>query len=105
MDEFVVLLAGEFDISNARQISDRVAGMLKEGAASRIVLDLKGVSFLDCAGIRSILYAQRLAGAAGRDLVIRHPGAFIAETIQILGLASQLYEYRAHSIKRVSEET
>jgi hypothetical protein len=38
MDGFVVVLAGKFDICNARQKSDRVAGVLAEGVASRIVL-------------------------------------------------------------------
>lgn len=73
MDEFVVLLAGEFDIANASQISDRVASVLADGVAMRVVLDLKRVSFLECAGIRSILYAKRQAGAAGREFVVRHP--------------------------------
>ena len=92
LDEFVSL-AGEFDISNARQISERVAGVLREGTASRVVLDLKGVSFLDCAAIRSILYAQRLREGAGRDLIVRHPAP------------AGMYGYGTQPIKRVSEET
>jgi anti-sigma B factor antagonist len=103
MDEFVVSLAGEFDICNARQIGDRVAEVLAEKVASRIVLDLKGVTFMDCAGIRSILYAQRLAGASGRDLVVRHPAPMVAESIRVLGLASQLYEHRSNSVRDVRE--
>jgi anti-anti-sigma factor len=91
MAEMVVVLTGEFDMSNARQISDRVVGVLNDSASARIVLDLRGVTFLDCAGIRSILYAQGLAASAGRQLIVRHPAPFIAQTIRILDLAQRFY--------------
>ncbi len=63
MPELILVLTGEFDISNARQIGERVAEALSSCASSRVVLDLERVSFLDCAAIRSILYAQCLAAA------------------------------------------
>jgi len=91
MPELVLVLSGEFDISNARQINDLVAGALNSCASSRLVLDLEGVSFLDCAAIRSILYAQRQAASRGRELVVRNPAPIIGESFRILGLAKQLY--------------
>ena len=69
----VVAPAGEIDMATA----DRVTAALEDGGAEHevVVLDLRGVTFLDTSGVRLIVAEQRRAQEAGhRFAVVRGPG-------------------------------
>lgn len=94
MTEVVVSLNGEFDISNAEQISGLVSRAVKQAPAGagplRIVLDLAGVTFLDCAAIHRILEAQDACARRGGELVVKNADSMIVTTFEVLGLQSRL---------------
>jgi anti-anti-sigma factor len=64
-----VALAGELDIVNAPELESQLA-TIEADAADTLVLDLRGVEFIDSTGLRALIAANERARAAGRRLVI-----------------------------------
>ncbi|MFI6627170.1 STAS domain-containing protein [Streptomyces sp. NPDC050528] len=58
----VVALSGEIDLLTAHQLSARL-DMLTAGPRPDLVLDLRSVSFIDCAGLSVLRRAQNRAAA------------------------------------------
>src|ERR1044072_5150967 len=57
-DRVVLLLEGELDLENAAPLDERL--LAAEGSdAKQIVLDLRGLRFIDSSGLRSILLATK----------------------------------------------
>ena len=68
-DVVTVALNGEFDISCARQVEEELRQA--EGRKPRtLVLDLRGLSFMDSTGLRVILSADSRATKEGHRFVI-----------------------------------
>jgi anti-anti-sigma factor len=63
-DTFVVSPAGELDLSTARELGDALAGVADRGA-TRVVLDLRGLTFVDSSGVGLIVKFQRYYAAEG----------------------------------------
>jgi anti-sigma B factor antagonist len=83
-----VLLAGELDCASAA-----VAHLALERAgqdAIEIVLDLSRVAFLDAAGLRFLISAQRRARAAHRRLIVRRPSRTVRRMIDLAGASPLL---------------
>ena len=57
-DSVIVALAGELDTVSERHVTGLVTRLL-EKEARRVLFDLSGVQFLDTAGIRGLISAQR----------------------------------------------
>jgi anti-anti-sigma factor len=77
----VVTLAGEIDLSTV----DRLASAL-EPLDGRVVVDLHGVSFLDCMGIGILVAVRNRLLVDGGDLHLRSPQAQVRRMLTILGL-------------------
>lgn len=60
----VLGLEGPIDVSQAMDLRD-LLGEEIDGAAARVVLDLKDVTFIDSSGIGVLVTAHRRADAAG----------------------------------------
>jgi anti-anti-sigma factor len=58
----VVRLAGELDLAAAPAAAAAVDDVLDEGCG-RLVVDLRALSFIDSAGVHTVLWAQRAAEA------------------------------------------
>jgi anti-anti-sigma factor len=83
-----LLLAGELDCASAA-----VAHLALERAgqdAIEIVLDLSRVVFLDAAGLRFLISAQRRARAAHRRLIVRRPSRSVRRMIDLTGASPLL---------------
>jgi anti-anti-sigma factor len=71
-ERVIVRLLGELDFATA----DDLAAVVRQGCPGRseLVLDLSGLNFVDCAGLRVLLYARARARRDGfRLLLIRGP--------------------------------
>jgi anti-anti-sigma factor len=81
----VATLAGELDLTNARELEDRLSSAADPGA--RLVLDLNHVVFIDSAALHVLF---RLARVRGRDhlTVVVEPTAAISRTLEIVGFPS-----------------
>ena len=62
-DDVTVALTGELDLSTAAQVEQALAEA-EEKRPERMVLDLRGLSFMDSTGLRMVLSAD---GRARRD--------------------------------------
>jgi anti-anti-sigma factor len=89
-DIHVVALRGELDIVTAHGLTDA----LVEVAGSTVVVDLSGLTFMDCSGIDALVTARSriLANGLGQ-LVLTRPGAIIRRALEIVGLQAWIVEW------------
>jgi anti-anti-sigma factor len=78
------ILAGELDAREARALLTQAAITIDD-QAERLVLDLAGVVFLDCAGARALAIAVGLA-PAGCPVIVRSLSPEAARFLELLGL-------------------
>lgn len=80
----VVALREELDISDAT----RMAGALSAAAASgsRIMVDLAGLTFIDCSSLHALVSARKQARQAGGDLVLASPRQPVARLVSLTDL-------------------
>ncbi len=81
----VVTVSGEVDVATApalRECLDRVVG-LDEGA---VVVDLRGVTFIDSTGLGVLIGAHRASSDAGRELRLVLAEPRILKVFEITGL-------------------
>jgi len=66
-------VTGEFDLAATEAVENALLSV-ENGANSEIVLDLRGVTFLDSTGLRTITSADHRARESGRVLkIVRGP--------------------------------
>jgi anti-anti-sigma factor len=81
---YVLSLEGELDLSSAPVFEARVAEL---EALVSCVVDLHGLDFIDCAGVRALVnMAQELTARGGR-LVLTRPQTPVANVLKIVGPA------------------
>lgn len=89
-DTGVILhLSGEVDLS----VQEHLLAMIEEalvGPPAAVVVDLAGLRFLDCAGVRALLQAQRAAQACGCALSVRNPQPMVEQVLRIVRVADVL---------------
>jgi anti-sigma B factor antagonist len=81
--------AGELDLPGSRRLSTAVDELVEAGFED-IVIDLRGLEFIDCAGVRVLLTQHAAAVRDGRRLSLIHGRACIrrvfvlTETLDLL---------------------
>lgn len=84
--DVAVKLAGEFDLSNASQLRERLAGAI-ESKASRIVIDMADVTFIDSSGLAEMVLARNNL-ASDRSLVISNLRPSVQKVFDLTGLST-----------------
>jgi anti-anti-sigma factor len=77
-------LVGELDLASAPQL-DRIIGSARLATAEATTLDLSGLTFMDCRGLRSVV---SISSAAGFQLVPGQPQ--IQRLFELTGLLDTL---------------
>jgi len=91
-DGFVVVaLSGELDVADA-DWSETLDDALGDGA-SRLVLDLTNVTFIDSSVVRALVLAYREANERGGWVRVVYTHHLIRRVIEICGLAEVLPQY------------
>lgn len=84
-----VIPKGEIDISSAPQLDEAFEGVLA-GGSDRVAVDLRGVSFMDSTGLRSLILAhRRLADGDGLLAVIPGTGS-VRRVLEVAGVLDSL---------------
>ena len=85
-----VTLRGELDLATAPELEGLVNERLDTG--QEVVIDLRGLEFMDSSGIRVLVAAHARAGRSGTRLVIVRPerGHPVAKIIEVSGLDGEL---------------
>jgi anti-anti-sigma factor len=66
-------LTGEFDLTGVGRVENALDVAFKTPALRRVVFDLRELSFLDLAGLRTILRADQRASEAALELTVVRP--------------------------------
>ena len=82
----VVTLDGEFDISNTPQVGYRMSDILSACEAD-VVIDLRGVCFLDSKMVRTLVHAFRQADGRSCELVLVRPNPLVWRVFEVGGLS------------------
>jgi len=82
-DEALVSVHGELDLFSLDVLREALADAPE---ASRVVIDLHGVEFLDCAALRFIEDAAKQYAADSRSLRVEHASGLVNHLIEILKL-------------------
>ncbi len=88
-DHVRLSLYGEFDIAGAPHFEAALAELERE-RPERILLDLRGLSFLDSTGLRALLLADTRAREDGRRLTILQGPEAVRRVFEITGLEERL---------------
>jgi anti-anti-sigma factor len=84
-----VRLYGEVDLSTVGSLGHKLEECAAAGCR-RIVVDLRGVTFLDCAGVRVVLAADAAAHAGGWELVLIEGSAPVQRVFELAGARDRL---------------
>ena len=85
----LVALSGELDVDSAGQVEERLLAV--EGPApERIVLDLRGLAFIDSTGLSLLINANRRAEKVGRRLTIVSGTGPTRRLLRTVGLDTRL---------------
>jgi anti-sigma B factor antagonist len=79
----VVRATGEVDVMTAGRLRSALAHLVREGR--NLVVDLRGVRFMDASGIGALVGAQRLARHTGVTLTLRRPSPGVARLLKVTG--------------------
>ena len=82
-------LAGEFDLSNATQVEDALKEIESE-RPSLLVLDLRGLTFMDSTGLRVMVSADARARDDSRRLAVVQGPESVHRVFRITGLDDHL---------------
>jgi anti-sigma B factor antagonist len=81
----VLRLQGDLDVSTAPELAELCRSVHARGA-TEVVIDLTETTFLDSAGLRALVGAQRLFGGDGANVRLSHPSETVIRLLDITGL-------------------
>jgi anti-sigma B factor antagonist len=84
-DAFLVSVVGELDLHTTPQLRAALAG-LDGREATRLVVDLTDVTFLDSAALKALIAEARARRAAGRELVLVCDNRSTLRVLEVTGV-------------------
>ena len=84
-----VLVTGELDIATTGQMHAYVEYVLGEPGTTRVILDMRGVSFIAAAGIGLLTELRNTAALRGTELLLGEVSPVVARLLALVGLAGQ----------------
>ena len=87
----VLIVRGELDAYSAPTLDSAIETAIDQGA-SRLVLDLGEVGFIDSSGLRSMIRARKQIGDDPGALRIRNPQPSTVRLLEITGLTGHFPE-------------
>jgi len=81
----VVEAWGELDIATAPELRERLTTLIDAGV-SRVVVDLRPVSFLDSVALAALLHASTRMGDAGRMAVVVDRDSYVRLIFEVAGM-------------------
>ena len=85
----ILRLTGDFDYLGLGEVTPAIEALL-ERDAPRVVLDLKGVTFINSRALSYLWWTRKRAQQADGELVLAAPSPFVREVMMTLGLGKVL---------------
>ena len=89
-----VRLAGEFDLAAVPRVERALDRLVRAPILRRVILDLRAVSFLDLAGLRTILRADARGRAEAFEVVVVRPHGPASRVFTLTRAGEQLHIVR-----------
>ena len=83
-------VVGEVDLATAQMLRDTLLDLLREHPSAVLNVDLSGVTFLDCTGIRALLSVHHAAGQVDCQMRVTGPRPIVHRTLDLTGVLSLL---------------
>jgi anti-anti-sigma factor len=83
------VVTGELDISTESRLRRRLARGIEKRLPERLMLDLAGVTFMDCAGLSALVWVDDQMRERGGHTVLCRPSRPVLKVISLLGLQSR----------------
>jgi anti-sigma B factor antagonist len=87
--DVLLSVQGEVDLATAPELEAALERGL-QGTARRLVVDLRGVEFLDSSGLSLLVRHDRLARSAARRLVVIKGPPHVHQVFELTGLSDHL---------------
>jgi anti-sigma B factor antagonist len=85
----IVTVAGEVDLATTGQLEGELNAAV-EAAGTTVIVDLSAVTFLDSAGINTLLRSRRLAEEHGRQLRVTGAEGIVRQVLEMTGVLAHL---------------
>ena len=86
----LIALSGELDLSGASALDEEIESLSRRAGIERVVLDLRGLEFLDSSGLRVVALAERRLSAGGRSLVLVRGNQNVQRVFEITRMVERL---------------
>jgi anti-anti-sigma factor len=96
----IVAISGEVDVCTEAPLQQALLWIIRERGA-RLMLDVSGVSFMDCAGLRALLATQRRAEMRGGCMRLIATSAAVRRIIELTGTHEALAPERSTTARSV----
>jgi anti-sigma B factor antagonist len=90
----IITISGEIDIARAPALREQLIGLLRPGA-SRLVVDLSGVTFCDASGLAVLVGVARRVALLGGVLRLAAPTPLVSAILRLTGLDSRFEIFAA----------
>jgi anti-sigma B factor antagonist len=99
----VLTVGGELDIATAPELRTLLEAAIDAGL-SRVVIDLRPVSFLDSVAIATLLQARRRLGEDGRLAVVVAADSYVRLIFEVAGMPQciDIFETREQAVTHVA---
>jgi anti-sigma B factor antagonist len=99
----VLSVRGELDVATAPEFRTRLNAAVDAGQ-SRLVIDLRAVSFLDSVALATLLHARRRMGEDGRLAVVVAADSYVRLIFEVAGMPQciDVYETREQAVSHVA---
>lgn len=87
-DHLRLVLTGELDLHREATLRGSLDGVLAEEAPARLVLDVRGLQFLDSSGLRALLTCRDRARAVGVPLTLAVTPGPVTRLLDLAGVRS-----------------
>jgi anti-anti-sigma factor len=84
-----LMLGGELDIVNGAELEAAVRAVCAEGA-TRLVIDMSGLAFIDSTGVKTIIAAGKLCSEHGGELCLIPGPRSVQRIFEVTGLDTRL---------------
>jgi len=91
----LVYISGDFDMAVSDNVRFHIDERLDEGRVKNIILDLKGVTFIDSSGLGVILGRYKRIGLTGGKMSIVGPQPPVQRILELSGVMKIIKCYEA----------
>jgi anti-sigma B factor antagonist len=86
----VIVPRGELDLSGAAVLEGEIDRLLGDPQVGTLVLDLRGLDFMDSSGLRLVVVTDMRARAAGRRFALVRGGETVHRVFEITRMSDRL---------------